>query len=237
MIGRNQAGGEVAAAQILFQGDRHLDCDLLGRDFHSEDFQQFDLEHQSCIGRDHPAGAGRPVGEELAPEVHRDRLRTAAHRHGARGLAALEGELAMGEQKLADLAKELDEEKMSKEMLNSELSMKTAQVAELRQKLEATLSSRAELENDIEKSKNEIAELEGQLLDLKAQKTSSDTQLGQLKSRNEALAAELEELKGAKERVAALEGELAMRDQALSQSKSEDRRVRKECKSQKEAQH
>jgi chromosome segregation ATPase len=83
--------------------------------------------------------------------------------------AGREQTLSQTQQKLLDLAEELDREKTSTETLNSELLMKADLVAELQQKLETTLSGRAKLVDDSTKSRKEISELQNQLRELKAQ--------------------------------------------------------------------
>jgi type II secretory pathway predicted ATPase ExeA len=120
------------------------------------------------------------------------------------------------DQVLSHLAKELSQEKKSRELLISELSSKEVTIARLQEELENSQSNALEFEAEIENRILQIRELQGQLLNLKLEMSSPETQLGQLRSRNEKLTADLENLKGAKELVAGLESELAERDQTIS---------------------
>jgi len=140
-------------------------------------------------------------------------------------VAALEGELATkdqslsgSEQRLSQLAKQLDQEKTRGELLSSELSTKVDLIAELQEKLGNAQSKVLEVEAKIENRTIKINELQEQLENSNAEKASTEAQLAQLRSQNEALTADLAELKGAQERVAVLEGELVAKSQTLSQS-------------------
>jgi type II secretory pathway predicted ATPase ExeA/predicted nucleic acid-binding Zn-ribbon protein len=95
--------------------------------------------------------------------------------------AALEGELAerdqaisLLEQRLSRLAKELDQEKKSRELLSSELSKKSELVSEFQQKLQASQSNRQELEKTIKKGEKDIVEIQNQLRSLKARQTATE---------------------------------------------------------------
>jgi type II secretory pathway predicted ATPase ExeA len=97
-------------------------------------------------------------------------------------VVALKGELATKdqalsqfEQKVAELAEELDREKKGQDLLRAELSTKADLVAEVQQKLAAALARQAELLSEIEKSRKEIAELKIQLKGLKAQQASGES--------------------------------------------------------------
>ena len=140
-------------------------------------------------------------------------------------VAALQAELAtkdqvlsQAEQKVADLASALDQEKTSRENFDSERSLNADRVAELQEKLDAALSSRTALEKDVETSSKEIAVLQEQLLDVSAQKDAYENQLEQQKSSYEELSADIQQLRTVEERLTALEGKLTTKDQALSQS-------------------
>ena len=180
-------------------------------------------------------------------------------------VSALEGELAARdqvisstEQRLAHLAKELDQEKESGGRLSSELSSKENLIAELQVKLVDAQSNATEFEAEINSSTIKINELQAQLSELKTQQSRDRIltgkrncsasrsiigfespkglrrypKLGQLKSRNEALAlADLAELKGAKERIAALEADLAAKDQTLSESEERLSQLAKRARS------
>jgi len=90
-------------------------------------------------------------------------------------VAALEGAVAMGEQKFTDLAKELGQEKKSRGLLRAALLTKADLVAELEQKLQISQANQQELEKTINKSKKEIAELQNQLRELKAQQAPTES--------------------------------------------------------------
>ncbi len=135
-----------------------------------------------------------------------------------REVPMLDTMLSQSQLKLAKLAKELNQEKQSGELLSSELSSKVDLIAELREKLGDSQSDALEAETKIENFIRQINELQKNLLNLKTEKVSAETQLGQLRSRNEALTDDLAELKGVKERVADLEGVAAVREEKLTQS-------------------
>jgi chromosome segregation ATPase len=95
--------------------------------------------------------------------------------------AALEGELAERdqmisflEQRLSRLAKELDQEKKSRELLSSEDTSKSDLISEFQQKLQTSQSNQQELEKTIKKGEKEIAEIQNQLRSLKARQTATE---------------------------------------------------------------
>ncbi|MGD2012677.1 MAG: AAA family ATPase [Desulfobacterales bacterium] len=174
-------------------------------------------------------------GERAAAETQLDQLRSRNAELSAdnqvlkdlkKRVVALESELARNDQshsrpdqQLSRLAKELSQEKKSRELLNSELSSKEIEIARIQEELENAQSNALEFEAEIENRIVQIRKLEGQLLNLKLEMTSPETKLGRLTSRNEKLRADIEELKGVKELVAGLENELAERDQTISSLK------------------
>ena len=81
--------------------------------------------------------------------------------------------LARLEYELKDITNALDQEKNSKDKLETELLAKSALVAELQQKLEPFQSNHTRLENEVEKSKNEITQLQEQLANLKSKQASA----------------------------------------------------------------
>ncbi len=91
-------------------------------------------------------------------------------------VALLEGEEAMkdqalsrSEQKLSQLAKELDQEKKSRELLRSEISKKADLVSAFQQKLQTSQANQQELEETLNQSKKEIAALQNQIGEIQAQ--------------------------------------------------------------------
>ncbi len=91
-------------------------------------------------------------------------------------VVALEGELAMrdqalsrSEQQLSQLAKELDQEKKSRELLRSEISKKADLVSAFQQKLQTSQANQQALEETLNQSKKEIAELQNQIGEIQAQ--------------------------------------------------------------------
>jgi type II secretory pathway predicted ATPase ExeA/chromosome segregation ATPase len=86
-------------------------------------------------------------------------------------MAQREQLLSESEQKLTELAKNLAQEKKSKDVIQAELSSKVALAAELQEKLAASETNVIKFEDEFRKSQTKIAELQGQLANLEAQKT------------------------------------------------------------------
>jgi general secretion pathway protein A len=126
--------------------------------------------------------------------------------------------LSQSEQKITQLTTALDQEKKSKELLQTELSSKVASVAELKEKLETSESNAVKFGDDVEKRTEEITKLQNQMQDLEAEKNSSETQLAVLQTKYNKLQSDLKELKSTQERVAELENAAVKREQLITQS-------------------
>ena len=131
------------------------------------------------------------------------------------------------EQKLKELAKNLEQEKSSKYRLNAELAAKTSQVLDYQNKLETFRADQAAREAQLLKSRQETALLQTQLKELNTQNTSSESRLENLQTAHNALAADFQELKNTKEQVAELENALTVKDRMLTQSEQRQQELGK----------
>ena len=131
------------------------------------------------------------------------------------------------EQKLKELAKNLEQEKNSKYRLNAELAAKTSQALDYQNKLETFRADQAAWEAQLQTSRQETALLQTQLKELNTQNTSSESRLENLQTAHNALAADFQKLKNTKEQVAELENALAVKDRMLTQSEQRQQELGK----------
>ena len=85
--------------------------------------------------------------------------------------ASKDKDLTAAGQRLAELEKELTQEKSSKDRLNAGFSLKDAAIAELQKKLESSASNEASLKGEMEAIKKENTRLQAQLVEITNQNT------------------------------------------------------------------
>ena len=103
--------------------------------------------------------------------------------------AQREQKLIRSEQMLTELAKNFEQEKKSKDIIQAELVSKDTLIKELQRRQKDSLSSNAKLKSELEKSKVELTRLRNQLMDFQAQKVPPDS-ISVISEKKEDLSAE-----------------------------------------------